>query len=160
MYLLLGTGLCYNEKANAPGAQTERQGLVGPVRDMLGGLTSPANFEFTSLPSSMGWVNFSSPTLNGFCYNCVAIHPILAEVFAMAITVEAVYENGVLKPAQSLPLKEHEIVQVTVEQAQPSLVERIAARAHALPRETLDRLPKDGASQHDHYIYGTPKRPE
>ena len=42
----------------------------------------------------------------------------------------------------------------------PSLAERIVARAHALPPETLDRLPPDGASQHDHYIYGTPKRAE
>ena len=28
----------------------------------------------------------------------------------MTLTVEAVYENGVLKPAQPLPLKEHEKV--------------------------------------------------
>jgi antitoxin component of MazEF toxin-antitoxin module len=41
-----------------------------------------------------------------------------------------------------------------------SLAEQIAARARALPQETLDRLPVDGASQHDHYIYGTPKRPD
>ncbi|HTV54161.1 MAG TPA: antitoxin family protein [Terriglobia bacterium] len=33
----------------------------------------------------------------------------------MAISFEAVYENGVLKPVQPLPLKEHERVQVTVE---------------------------------------------
>ena len=32
----------------------------------------------------------------------------------MAITVEAIYENGVLKPAQPLPLQEHEKVRVTV----------------------------------------------
>ena len=32
----------------------------------------------------------------------------------MTITVEATYENGVLKPARALPLKEHEKVQVTV----------------------------------------------
>ena len=32
----------------------------------------------------------------------------------MPITVEAVYENGVLKPVQPLPLKEHEKVQITV----------------------------------------------
>ncbi|HLW68006.1 MAG TPA: antitoxin family protein [Gemmataceae bacterium] len=32
----------------------------------------------------------------------------------MAITVEAVYENGVLKPAGPLPLKEHEKVEITV----------------------------------------------
>jgi predicted DNA-binding antitoxin AbrB/MazE fold protein len=33
----------------------------------------------------------------------------------MAITVEAVYENGILKPSQPLPLKEHEKVRVTIE---------------------------------------------
>jgi predicted DNA-binding antitoxin AbrB/MazE fold protein len=32
----------------------------------------------------------------------------------MAITVEATYENGVLKVAELLPLKEHEKVQVTI----------------------------------------------
>jgi predicted DNA-binding antitoxin AbrB/MazE fold protein len=31
-----------------------------------------------------------------------------------AITVEAIYENGVLKPTGPLPLKEHEKVRVTV----------------------------------------------
>jgi predicted DNA-binding antitoxin AbrB/MazE fold protein len=35
----------------------------------------------------------------------------------MAITVEAVYEDGVLKPGQPLPLKEHEKVRVIVEPA-------------------------------------------
>ena len=33
----------------------------------------------------------------------------------MAITVEAVYENGVLKPAKPLPFQENEKVQVTVQ---------------------------------------------
>jgi predicted DNA-binding antitoxin AbrB/MazE fold protein len=33
----------------------------------------------------------------------------------MAITIEAVYENGVLKPAEPLPLKEHEKVRVVIE---------------------------------------------
>jgi predicted DNA-binding antitoxin AbrB/MazE fold protein len=33
----------------------------------------------------------------------------------MSITVEAVYENGVLKPAEPLPLQERERVQVTVQ---------------------------------------------
>jgi predicted DNA-binding antitoxin AbrB/MazE fold protein len=32
----------------------------------------------------------------------------------MPLTVEAVYENGMLKLAQPLPLKEHEKVRVTV----------------------------------------------
>lgn len=29
----------------------------------------------------------------------------------------------------------------------------------AIPDEELAQLPTDGAAQHDHYIYGTPKRP-
>ena len=33
----------------------------------------------------------------------------------MTITVEAIYENGTLKLAEPLPLKEHEKVQVTVQ---------------------------------------------
>jgi predicted DNA-binding antitoxin AbrB/MazE fold protein len=33
----------------------------------------------------------------------------------VTLTVEAVYKNGVLKPAQPLPLTEHERVLVTIE---------------------------------------------
>ena len=29
-----------------------------------------------------------------------------------------------------------------------------------LPPEVLAQFPADGASQHDHYLYGTPKRAE
>jgi predicted DNA-binding antitoxin AbrB/MazE fold protein len=32
----------------------------------------------------------------------------------MSIVVEAVYQNGVLRPAKPLPLQEHEKVQITV----------------------------------------------
>jgi predicted DNA-binding antitoxin AbrB/MazE fold protein len=43
----------------------------------------------------------------------------------MAITIEAIYENGVLKPTQPLPLQEHEKVQVTIHAA----VSRVRATA-------------------------------
>jgi predicted DNA-binding antitoxin AbrB/MazE fold protein len=93
----------------------------------------------------------------------------------MSITIDATYEDGVLKPAQPLPLSEHEKVRVTVEQqlqvaaergdntAQaalggPSLAEQLIALAEAVPEEVVSQWPRDGASQHDHYIYGTPKR--
>lgn len=36
--------------------------------------------------------------------------------------------------------------------------EEIVRRFRALPDEAFEGLPRDGASQHDHYIYGTPKR--
>ena len=35
----------------------------------------------------------------------------------MTITVEAVYENGVLRPKQPLPLREHAEVRITLEPA-------------------------------------------
>jgi predicted DNA-binding antitoxin AbrB/MazE fold protein len=43
----------------------------------------------------------------------------------MALTVEAVFENGVLKPKKPLQLKEHEEVVITVHSG-PTWVERTA----------------------------------
>jgi predicted DNA-binding antitoxin AbrB/MazE fold protein len=61
----------------------------------------------------------------------------------MPLTVEAVYENGVLKPDKPLPLPDHTRVQVTV-QVKPS----IARESAGLLRwrgdwETLRRLAED-----------------
>ena len=78
----------------------------------------------------------------------------------MVVTVEAVYENGMLKLNEALPLREHEKVRVTVERARPPIWERIATRAAQIPTEEVDKLPADGAAQIDHYLYGHPKRPE
>jgi predicted DNA-binding antitoxin AbrB/MazE fold protein len=43
----------------------------------------------------------------------------------MALTVEAIYENGDFKPAQALPLKEHQQVTLTV-QVQSNWIQRTA----------------------------------
>jgi len=32
------------------------------------------------------------------------------------------------------------------------------SRMHSLPAEVFEHLPIDGASEHDHYLYGSPKR--
>jgi predicted DNA-binding antitoxin AbrB/MazE fold protein len=90
----------------------------------------------------------------------------------MTITIDATYEDGVLKPSQPLPFDEHAQVRVTVEPqietAKPPadehanneepLWEQILSLTRDLPPEAFEGLPTDGASQHDHYIYGTPKR--
>ena len=69
------------------------------------------------------------------------------EVLAMAFTVEAVYENGVLKPAEPLPLKEHEKVRVTVEPALPPDLGADRGPRGGDPSEEVDKLPTDGAAR-------------
>ena len=49
---------------------------------------------------------------------------------------------------------------IVLEPAKLPFWERIAALTADAPPEELAKVPTDGASQHDHYLYGTPKRPE
>lgn len=51
-------------------------------------------------------------------------------------------------PAQSQPSARRHIADVIVE------------RMSKVPSEIMALMPADGASQHDHYIYGAPKREE
>jgi hypothetical protein len=51
LFLLSEAGLRYNDNAIAAGAQTERRDLAGPVRDLLGGETSPAAFSVQNRPT-------------------------------------------------------------------------------------------------------------
>ena len=61
----------------------------------------------------------------------------------MSLTIEAVYENGVLKPKQPLPLKEHEEVTVTLE-PRISLARQTAGMVPWTgDAETLERLARD-----------------
>ncbi len=58
----------------------------------------------------------------------------------MSLTVEAVYEDGVLKPTAPLPLKEHEQVEITV---RPKV--SVAQQSYGIigwkgDHETLERL--------------------
>jgi predicted DNA-binding antitoxin AbrB/MazE fold protein len=50
----------------------------------------------------------------------------------MPLTVEAVYENGVLKPLQPLPLREHEQVRLQVDTTEDA-VQRVRATAGLIP---------------------------
>jgi predicted DNA-binding antitoxin AbrB/MazE fold protein len=64
----------------------------------------------------------------------------------MAITVQATYENGVLKPAQPVPLKEHAKVEIVIHEVFPghddsSGTPPIDARTAALQRLLSLQLP-------------------
>ncbi len=47
-----------------------------------------------------------------------------------------------------------------VSQQETPISQVIAEIMSDVPAEEMAKLPKDGASQHDHYIYGWPKRRE
>jgi predicted DNA-binding antitoxin AbrB/MazE fold protein len=61
----------------------------------------------------------------------------------MTLTVEAVYENGVLKPVQPLPLKEQEKVRVTVQTDSHPLPEAYGIMGWTGDAETLERIALD-----------------
>ena len=95
--------------------------------------------------------------------------------------VTAIYEQAVLKPLEPLDLADQDLVSLTIDKVRDNsqvrsndaetrsavldlpeddrpVWERIATLAAALPEHVIAGLPDDGASEHDHYIYGLPKR--
>jgi predicted DNA-binding antitoxin AbrB/MazE fold protein len=61
----------------------------------------------------------------------------------MPLTVEAIYENGVLKPTQPLPLKEHEHVRLTLHTEDSPLVRAYGILGWTGDAETLERVALD-----------------
>ena len=61
----------------------------------------------------------------------------------MTLTIEAVYENGVLKPTEPLPLKEHETVRVTLDFQTSPLVAAYGILGWTGSNEDLERLALD-----------------
>jgi predicted DNA-binding antitoxin AbrB/MazE fold protein len=67
------------------------------------------------------------------------------------MTFDAIVQNGLLVPKTPLSLPEGTEVQVHIETAQESPL--VWLGEHAVSTGITD-----AAQQHDHYIYGTPKR--
>ena len=75
----------------------------------------------------------------------------------MPRTLTAVFDGKVLRPEGSIDLKPNVRYLVTVEQEVPAaegpsawdLLEQLTGTVEG---------PEDGAVEHDHYLYGTPKR--
>ena len=61
----------------------------------------------------------------------------------MPITVEAIYENGVLKPSQPLPLAEHEKVTIQIVPAVTVARQTAGLVPWSGDAETLERLACD-----------------
>jgi Arc/MetJ-type ribon-helix-helix transcriptional regulator len=67
---------------------------------------------------------------------------------AASLLLQQLRQADAQQPATSSGAREHKPVW-----------ERILERTAAIPDEEWDKLPTDLAEQHDHYLYGTPKRP-
>jgi antitoxin component of MazEF toxin-antitoxin module len=88
----------------------------------------------------------------------------------MSTTLKADITGAVIVPAELCRAAglqpEAELVaevhagRIVLEPARASLAERIVARARKMSPEAPDDMPDDLAAQHDHYLYGTPKRSE
>jgi predicted DNA-binding antitoxin AbrB/MazE fold protein len=74
----------------------------------------------------------------------------------MVQTIEVIFDGEVLKPCSPVDLKKDEHYQVKIE------VSKVEKSENAW--DLFDKLagsvdgPKDWAKEHDHYIYGTPKK--
>lgn len=63
----------------------------------------------------------------------------------------------------TLPVdKQNEILQQAKNLAKvvptQTIWEKIRARAENIPDEVWEKMPSDGSENHDHYLYGTPKK--
>lgn len=74
----------------------------------------------------------------------------------MTTTFKAKFDRGVLIPQQPLDLREGEVIELEVKTQAPRPLQRLAELAAQFPADP--ESPRDGAAQHDHYLYGTPKR--
>jgi predicted DNA-binding antitoxin AbrB/MazE fold protein len=104
----------YTDNVIPPGAQTERRG------DAEAGECFAWRRRLTGRLFLVSQARLPSPRFHPGGHGGilqVALLALFGRVAVMAITVEAVYENGVLKPTQPLPFREQARVQVTVSSA-------------------------------------------
>jgi len=71
-----------------------------------------------------------------------------AKAAAAGLTLEA-WLNQLAGGAETEPYAEHPL---------QAAADIILSRMRNVPPEIMATMPKDGASQHDHYIYGWPKK--
>ena len=77
----------------------------------------------------------------------------------MTIDVDAVYEDGVLKPERPLVLKEKARVHVTIEAKAEEVPDADDPTGWKAAREFIGMwkdAPPDMAENHDKYLYGSP----
>ncbi len=79
--------------------------------------------------------------------------PLKAEALAQGISPHR-YVSGIVEQALSTSGR----TPTVPDEAVTPVWEMIVNSMKDVPQEVLDRLPRDSAAEHDHYIYGTPKK--
>jgi hypothetical protein len=75
----------------------------------------------------------------------------------MSITIDVVYDGETLRPREPLSLTPNRHYSVTIEDA-PTQPEKVNAWSYLASLAGSYDGPPDWSAEHDHYIYGTPKR--
>lgn len=87
----------------------------------------------------------------------------------MGQPLRVVFENGVFRPLEPVNLDERQVLTITLPQdlsaqsvpypnGATSIWDEIDDILAAVPEEELAALPRDGSENHDHYLYGAPKK--
>jgi hypothetical protein len=79
---------------------------------------------------------------------------------AAALTTKAAAQGLTLNDWLEKLASEHPAASPFVPSPLQTAADIVLARMRNVPAEVMARMPKDGASQHDHYIYGWPKKEE
>ena len=70
---------------------------------------------------------------------------------------EIIFERVKVLPLEKQREILHQIEAIEQEQ-QTTIWQKIRARAEKIPDEVWEEMPRDGSEQHDHYLYGVPKK--
>ncbi len=76
----------------------------------------------------------------------------------MTKTIQAVFDGEALRPTSPLDLEPNTSYQISIELPSPPAVEAPDAWDELESRAGSVEAPQDWAREHDHYLYGAPKR--
>jgi hypothetical protein len=71
---------------------------------------------------------------------------------------DKIYERVKILPIEKQKEILHQIESIEEKQTPLTIWQKIRARTEKIPDEVWEEMPKDGSQQHDHYLYGTPKK--
>ncbi len=95
--------------------------------------------------------------------NPVPVRPNHVRIFCKGSDMQTDVAQEIFNKVSVLPESKQrailEQIEKLAEEGRPvSIWDRILAHSKEIPDEVWEQMPVDGSEQHDHYIYGSPKR--